>query len=59
VRGERRFLSLNKYLISEVKVELVYSTFEMAKTASLNIRIDPETKRDAEELYRGFGITIT
>ena len=26
VRGERRFLSLNKYLTSEVKVELVYST---------------------------------
>jgi len=31
----------------------------MAKTASLNIRIDPETKANAEELYRDFGITIT
>ena len=31
----------------------------MAKTASLNIRIDPETKASAEELYRDFGITIT
>jgi len=31
----------------------------MAKTASLNIRIDPETKRNAEELYREFGITVT
>ena len=31
----------------------------MAKTASLNIPIDPETKASAEELYREFGITIT
>ena len=31
----------------------------MAKTASLNIRIDPETKTSAEELYRDFGITVT
>jgi len=31
----------------------------MAKTASLNIRINPETKASAEELYRDFGITIT
>jgi len=31
----------------------------MAKTASLNIRIDPETKANAEKLYSEFGITIT
>lgn len=31
----------------------------MAKTASLNIRIDPETKAGAERLYRSFGITVT
>jgi DNA-damage-inducible protein J len=31
----------------------------MAKTASLNIRIDPETKADAERLYSAFGITVT
>jgi len=31
----------------------------MAKTASLNIRIDPETKKSAEELFADFGITIT
>jgi len=31
----------------------------MAKTASLNIRIDPETKRSAEKLFGSFGITIT
>ena len=31
----------------------------MAKTASLNIRIDPETKTSAEQLYGSFGITVT
>ena len=31
----------------------------MAKTANLNIRIDPETKSGAERLFSGFGITLT
>lgn len=31
----------------------------MAKTANLNIRIDPETKSGAEQLFSSFGITIT
>ncbi|MGF0033873.1 type II toxin-antitoxin system RelB/DinJ family antitoxin [Bariatricus sp. SGI.154] len=31
----------------------------MAKTANINIRIDPETKSSAEELFASFGITIT
>ena len=31
----------------------------MAKTANINIRIDPETKTDAEKLFASFGITIT
>ena len=31
----------------------------MAKTASLNIRIDPETKSSAENLFGMFGITVT
>jgi DNA-damage-inducible protein J len=31
----------------------------MAKTAVLNIRVKPETKKAAEELYESFGITIT
>lgn len=31
----------------------------MAKTAILNIRIDPETKAGAEQLFSKFGITIT
>lgn len=31
----------------------------MAKTASLNIRIDPETKSRAEQLFGSFGITVT
>jgi len=42
---------------------LLYSSrkegFEVLKTASLNIRIDPKTKADAEQLYAAFGITIT
>lgn len=31
----------------------------MAKTASLNIRIDPETKAGVENLFGSFGITVT
>ena len=30
----------------------------MAKTASLNIRLDPETKHGAERLFSSFGITV-
>lgn len=29
------------------------------KTASLSIRIDPETKASVEELYASFGITVS
>ncbi|WP_269477177.1 type II toxin-antitoxin system RelB/DinJ family antitoxin [Hominibacterium faecale] len=31
----------------------------MAKTANINIRIDPETKAGAEKLFASFGITVT
>ncbi len=31
----------------------------MAKTANLNIRIDPDIKAGAEKLFASFGITIT
>ena len=31
----------------------------MAKTANINIRIDPEVKLSAEELFSSFGITMT
>lgn len=31
----------------------------MAKTANINVRIDPETKASAERLFSSFGITIT
>lgn len=31
----------------------------MAKTANINVRIDPETKTRAEKLFASFGITIT
>jgi len=31
----------------------------MAKSANLNIRIDPQAKEQAEQLFSNFGITIT
>ena len=31
----------------------------MAKTATINIRIDPDTKSSAEKLFASFGITLT
>ena len=31
----------------------------MAKTANLNIRIDPDIKENAEMLYKNFGITVS
>lgn len=31
----------------------------MAKTANINIRIDPDTKAGAEKLFSRFGITVT
>jgi DNA-damage-inducible protein J len=31
----------------------------MTKTANLHIRIDQETKAGAEELFSGFGITVS
>lgn len=31
----------------------------MAKTATLNIRTDPIVKAQAEQIYQGFGITLT
>ena len=31
----------------------------MAKTANITIRIDPETKTSAEQLFSSFGITVT
>lgn len=31
----------------------------MAKSANLNIRVDPDVKRDVESLYRSFGITVS
>ena len=40
-----------RYFIHEVKA--------MAKTANLNIRIDPETKSEAELLFSSFGITVS
>lgn len=31
----------------------------MAKTANINVRIEPETKAGAEKLFASFGITVT
>lgn len=31
----------------------------MAKTATINIQIEPEIKADVEKLFSSFGITIT
>ena len=31
----------------------------MARTANINIRTEPETKADAEELFSSFGISIS
>lgn len=31
----------------------------MAKTANINVRIDPETKSGVEQLFSSFGITVT
>jgi len=31
----------------------------MARTAVLNIRIEPEVKADAEDLFGSFGLTVT
>ena len=31
----------------------------MAKTANLNIRIDPKIKKEAEKLFSNFGMTIS
>ena len=31
----------------------------MAKTANINLRIEPSTKAQAEELFSSFGITVT
>ena len=38
---------------------LIKGGFDMAKTATLNIRIEPETKTNAEQLFSQFGITIS
>ena len=31
----------------------------MAKTANINVRIEPEVKANAEQLFANFGITVT
>ncbi|MCT7786522.1 MAG: type II toxin-antitoxin system RelB/DinJ family antitoxin, partial [Lactobacillus iners] len=31
----------------------------MAKTANINVRIEPEVKQQAEDLFSSFGISVT
>lgn len=31
----------------------------MAKTAAISMRVDPKLKNDAEEIFNGFGLTLT
>ena len=31
----------------------------MAKTASINVRTDPETKSEADKIYSTFGLTVS
>lgn len=31
----------------------------MAKTANINVRIEPEVKQQAEDLFGSFGISVT
>ena len=38
---------------------MVCEVIIVAKTANLNIRIEPETKKMAEELFKTFGISVT
>jgi len=37
----------------------MYEVIFVTKTANLHIRIDPETKSNAEQLFSSFGITIS
>ncbi len=41
------------------KREEIRKVKRMAKTANINIRIDPEIKLSAEKLFSSFGITVT
>lgn len=45
----------NGYTISET----IEEEYPMAKTANINVRIDPETKSSAEKLFSSFGITVS
>lgn len=38
---------------------IILEVINLAKTANLNIRIDPQTKEAAEKLFSNFGITIS
>lgn len=40
-------------------IKLQKGVFNMAKTANINLRIEPEVKKEAELLFNSFGISVT
>lgn len=40
-------------------IKLKKGVFNMAKTANINLRIEPEVKKEAELLFNSFGISVT
>lgn len=52
---------LNQNRVANVVQKLYNVSKEgvMAKTSNINIRISPEKKKEAEQLFSSFGITVT
>lgn len=52
---------LNQNCVANVVQKLYNVSKEgvMAKTSNINIRISPEKKKEAEQLFSSFGITVT
>lgn len=52
---------VNKICIANVCVLCYYlcEVIKMARSSVLNLRIEPEVKADAEELFSCFGLTVT
>jgi DNA-damage-inducible protein J len=40
-------------------ITIVFEVAAMPRTATLNMRIEPEVKANAEELFGSFGLTVT
>jgi DNA-damage-inducible protein J len=58
--GNTHVLDLTRCIDNMHTLSYIYDeVMTMPKTANLNIRIDPETKSGAEQLFASFGITVT